>query len=168
MWRHPWVRRLWPWVLALDLWRVYLASIAWPLLRGWVVVADRYVLDAQVEVMAYLEEAEAVGLPVALRLLAWVSPRPAMHFLLDVPADVAAGRAVGGENPAFLGRQAAHYRNLAMERGLCVLDAARPREELSSEVVRAVLLRYYRRYRTLINGLFLFNPRAKRPFLERD
>jgi len=33
--------------------------------------------------------------------------------------------------------------------------------------VRLSLLRYYRRYRTFVNGLFLFNPRARRPFLEQ-
>ncbi len=167
MWRRPWVRRLWPWLLALDLWPVYLASVAWPLLRGWVVVADRYVLDAQAEVAAYLQEAGAAGLPLALRLLAWACPRPAVHFLLDVPAGVAAERAVGEEKTEFLAREADCYRSLAATGGLSVLDAARPQEELSTEMVRVVLLRYYRRYRTFVNGLFLFNPRAKRPFLER-
>lgn len=168
MWRRAWVRRLWPWVLAFDLWRTYLTSIAWPLLWGWIVIADRYVADAQAEVAAYLDEAGVQGLPLALRLLAWASPRPTMHFLLDVPADVAAGRAAGAESPSFLARQAAHYRNLTAARRLSVLDATRPQEEVSSEIVRAVLLRYYHRYRTVVNGLFLFNPRAKRPFLERD
>ena len=107
-------------------------------------------------------------MPLALRLLAWASPRPAVGFLLDVPADVAAERAAGGENPLFLARQSARYRTLASEGGLRVLDATRPEEALSSEIVRTVLLRYYHRYRTVTNGLFLFNPRAKRPFLERD
>lgn len=167
MWRRPWVRRLWPWLLALDLWRAYLASVAWPLLRGWVVIADRYVADAQAEVAAYLETAGTPGLPLALRLLERASPRPAARFLLDVPAAVAADRAAGEEQTGFLARQVACYRDLAAKHGAFVLDAARPQEELSSEMVRIVLLRYYRRYRTFINGLFLFNPRAKRPFLEQ-
>ena len=39
-----------------------------------------------------------------------------------------------------------------------VLDAARPLEGISDEVVYRTLTRYFDRYRTLINGLFLANP----------
>lgn len=166
LWRRPVVQRVWPWVIALDLWRQYLARVAWPLLRGWVVIADRYVADAQAEVAAYLDAAGDGRVPLALRLLERVSPRPAVWFLLDAPPDVAARRKAGQESEAFLARQARWYRRLAQARRGHVLDATRSLEDVSSEVVRGTLLRYYRRYRTVINGLFLFNPRAKRPFLE--
>lgn len=166
-WRRPVVRVVWPWVIALDLWRQYLTRVAWPLLCGWVVIADRYVADAQAEVAAYLEAAGEGRVPFALRLLERLSPRPAIAFLLDVPPDVAACRKAGQESEAFLARQAAWYRRLAQTRGWHVLDAAEPLDAIAGETVRLTLLRYYRRYRTFINGLFLFNPRAKRPFLEQ-
>ncbi len=168
LWRRPVVRRVWPWVIALDLWRQYMARVAWPLLRGWVVIADRYVADAQAEVAAYLDAAGAGYVPLALRLLERLSPRPAIRLLLDVPPDVAARRKAGQESEAFLGRQAEWYRRLAQAKGWHVLDAAQPLETVAGETVRLTLLRYYRRYRTFVNGLFLFNPRAKRPFLEQD
>ncbi|MGB9593377.1 MAG: nucleotidyltransferase family protein [Anaerolineae bacterium] len=168
LWRRPVVRRVWPWVIALDLWRQYMARVAWPLLRGWVVIADRYVADAQAEVAAYLEAAGEGRVPPALRLLERLSPRPALWFLLDVPPDVAARRKAGQESEAFLARQAEWYRRLARAGRGRVLDAAWPLEAVAGETVRLTLLRYYRRYRTVINGLFLFNPRAKRPFLEQD
>ncbi len=167
LWRRPLVRRVWPWVIALDLWGQYLARVAWPLLRGWVVIADRYVADAQAEVAAYLEAAGEGHVPPALRLLERLSPRPAVAFLLDVPPNVAASRKTGQESEAFLAGQAAWYRRLAQARRWHVLDAAQDLEAISGETVRLTLLRYYRRYRTFVNGLFLFNPRAKRPFLER-
>lgn len=167
LWRRPAVRRVWPWVIALDLWRQYLARVAWPLLRGWVVIADRYVADAQAEVAAYLDAAGAGRIPLALRLLERLSPRPAIAFLLDVPPDVAAHRKAGQESETFLARQAVWYRHLAQTRGWHVLDASQALETIASETVRLALLRYYRRYRTFVNGLFLFNPRAKRPFLEQ-
>jgi thymidylate kinase len=166
LWRRPLVRRVWPWVLAFDLWRQYLGSVAWPLLRGRVVIADRYVADAQAEVAAYLDEAGAPGMPLALRVLERVSPRPAVRFLLDVPPEVAAARKGGEENSDFLQRRATHYRQIAAGPGWRVMDATQPLEDLSSEIVRTVLLRYFHRYRTTFNALFLFNPRAKRPFLE--
>jgi len=167
MWHRPAVRTLWPWALALDLWRQYAVSIGWPLLRGWVVIADRYVADAQAEVAAYLDSVDGGSVPFALRLLQRVSPRPALRFLLDVPPEVAAARKGGEESPQFLGLQIARYRELARQGGWQILDAAQPAEAISSEIVRVSLLRYYRRFRTRINGLFLFNPRAKRPFLEQ-
>ena len=166
-WRRPLVRRLWPWVIALDLWRQYLARVAWPLLRGWVVIADRYVADAQAEVAAYLDAVGDGRVPLALRLLERVSPRPALWFVLDAPPAVAAHRKAGQESEAFLARQAAWYRRLAQAGRARVLDATQPLEAVSGEAVRLSLLRYYRRYRTFVNGLFLFNPRAKRPFLEQ-
>lgn len=168
LWRRPLVRRVWPWVIALDLWRQYMAHVAWPLLRGWVVIADRYVADAQAEVAAYLEWAGGGYIPLALRVLERVSPRPAIWFLLDVPPEVAARRKDGQETQDFLASQAAWYRRLAQARRGHVLDAAQPLAIVSGETVRLALLRYYRRYRTFINALFLFNPRAKRPFLEHE
>jgi len=168
MWRRPAVRRLWPWALALDLWRLYLARVAWPLLRGKVVIADRYVADAQVEVAAYLAEAGGGGVPFALRLLEWISPKPALRFLLDVPPEVAAQRKGGQESVEFLRTQIEQYRQIAGGSGWRVLDAARLQEELSSEIVRVSLLQYYRRYHTFINSLFLFNTRARRPFLRKE
>lgn len=167
MWRRPVVRRLWPWLLALDLWRQYAVSIAWPLLRGWVVIADRYAADAQAEVAAYLGAVGIHRVPFALWLLERVSPKPALRFLLDVPPDIAAHRKAGQESTEFLRAQSERYLRIADGSGWRVLDAAQPLEEVSSEIVRVSLLRYYRRYRTFINGLFLFNPRAKRPFLEK-
>ena len=161
------MRRLWPWVLALDLWRQYAVSIGWPLLRGWVIIADRYVADAQAEVAAYLDAAGGGSVPFALRLLEKVSPKPALRFLLDLPPDVAAQRKGWEESPEFLGFQIARYRELARQGDWRILDAEQPAEAISSEIVRVSLLRYYRRFGTRINGLFLFNPRAKRPFLEQ-
>lgn len=167
LWQRPLIRRLWPWVLALDLWRQYMVSIGWPLLRGSVVIADRYVADAQAEVATYLDRAGHPGLPLALRLLGWLSPRPALQFLLDVPAEEAARRAASAESAEFLRAQSGHYRQMAEKDGWRVLDASRPRMDVSSEIVRITLLRYFYRYRTTANALFLFNPRAKRPFLEK-
>jgi thymidylate kinase len=168
LWRRPVVRRLWPWALALDLWRQYAVSIAWPLFRGTVVIADRYMADAQAEVAAYMKMAGSGGVPLALRLLEWLSPKPSLRFLLEVPPDVAALRKGGQESANFLAMQAEQYRRIAKGSGWRVLNAAQPLEDLSSEIVRVSLLRYFHRYRTFFNGLFLFNPRAKRPFLERN
>jgi thymidylate kinase len=168
LWRRPVVRRLWPWALALDLWRLYIARVTWPLLRGKVVIADRYVADAQAEVAAYLEEAGEGSVPFALRLLERVSPKPALRFLLDVPPSVAVQRKGGQESEGFLEAQIAQYRRLAGGTGWHTLDTTRPQEAISSEVVRVSLLHYYRRYHTFVNSLFLFNPRAKRPFLREE
>ncbi len=54
LFRHPLVRAAWPWLVALELGATYLARIGWPLLRGEVVVVDRYLLSALAELAGWL------------------------------------------------------------------------------------------------------------------
>jgi len=180
MWRRPAVRRLWPWALALDLWLQYMGRIAWPLLRGWVVIADRYVADAVAEVQAYwalagettgTEHDGETGRPRraaptetgAFRVLAWMSPQPTMAVLVDVSAEVAGARKGADESPRFLNAQVDAYRALAAAGRLVALDNTRDPAVVGTELVPRVLRRYYRSNRTLINALFLSNPRVRRP-----
>lgn len=163
LWARPAVRLFWPWALALDLWRQYLPRVAWPLMRGWVVIADRYTADAVAEVEAYLAAAGHPGSPVALRLLGILSPRPICAYLLRVPPELAAERKGGAESGVFLAAQAEAYDQLVARGRLVPLENSQDFDSVSSTLVRRVLTRYYRSYRTLLNALFLSNPRVRRP-----
>jgi thymidylate kinase len=141
--RSPLARAGFVWLTALDLWLSNLRRVAWPLLRGQVVIADRYVLDAAAELGQILDH-PAPGRLAAMRLLRALSPRPDVAYLLEVPPQVAACRAEGAEAEELLAAQAGLCRDLARSWGAQVVANDAPFEEVSARIVREVLRLYYR------------------------
>ena len=158
LFRHPLARRLWPWLIALELGVSYLARVRWPLLRGEVVVVDRYVLSALMELAARLEQPEIARTPAA-RLLRLLAPRPDRAYWLDIPAEVALARKEGRESPDYLSQQAARLPALADELGSVRLDGTQPADAISDRIITQTLRAYLDAHRTLLNGLFWANPR---------
>ncbi len=156
MFRRPLVRALWPWAMALELGATWLVRVRWPLLRGEVVVADRYVEGALVELAARLDRPD-VKRSAPGRLLRALAPRPAFSYWLDVPVDVALARKDGDESAAFLARQAAAADG--RRTGVVTLDATQPAADLSDRIVAEVLRTYEDRHWTLLNAIFYANPR---------
>jgi thymidylate kinase len=155
---NPVARWGWSAVVVTDLLVQYWLRVVWPLLRGHVVIADRYTADAEAELAAYLDLGPGRR-SMAGRILAALTPRPQMSFLLDLAPEVAEARmGEGRESVAYLQRLREIHLEQARRTGAIVLDAARPLEEVSDEVVYRTLTRYFDRYRTLINGFFLANP----------
>ena len=164
--RHPLVQGLWPWLIALEAGVSYARRIGWPLLRGEVVIADRYLLSTLMELAARLDRPD-IGRTVPGRILKLLAPRPRFSFWFDVPSEVALARKAGQESPAFLQRQATLLPGLAAEMGATRLDGTRPLAELNVELVTQVLRDYLDAHRTLLNGLFWANPRRlPRPWRE--
>lgn len=157
---HPLVRRLWPWAIAVELGATWTARIRWPLMRGEVVVADRYVESALVELAARLNRPD-IARSAPGRLLRLLAPRPAFSYWLDLPVDVALARKDGDEAGAFLAKQVCNAnRQFALQD--CVrLDATAPMAELSDRIVTEVLRAYEDRHWTLLNALFCSNPKPR-------
>jgi len=155
---HPLARRLWPWLIALELGASYLVRVRWPLLRGEVVVVDRYVLSALMELGVRLDRPGIARTPAA-RLLRWLAPEPGRAYWLDIPAEVALARKEGREAPDFLARQIALLPALADELGSARLDGTQPVGVLSDQIITETLRGYFDAHRTLLNGLFWANPR---------
>ncbi len=107
------------------------------LAMGTWVVCDRYLASS----VAY---GEAQGLdPVWLTDIQRVLPVPDLTVLLDISTEVAAARKVSHrdrfeQDLALLGRVRASYLRQATAGGWTVVDAARPREEVAGDVLRAV------------------------------
>jgi len=169
MLRTPLARWGWSAVVVVDLLVRYWRQVAWPLLRGNVVIADRYVADAEAELTAYLD-LETGRRSWAGRLLSAMSPRPAMIFILDLPAEVAEKRmGPGRESLAYLRLLREIHLWQAENSGAILLDATRSLEDVSDELVYRALTRYFDRYRTIANALFLVNPsRVLSSRLERE
>jgi thymidylate kinase len=164
--RHPLVRLAW---LLYNLgglvlrynWRVRLRC--W---LGEVVICDRYVYDAVVEMEASLSDSPGLA-RLAGRILSGLCPRPEAAWLLDVPADLSVARQ-GDENRSpssaeELSRQRSAYLDLAAASGLTVTTTRGRPEESTSLVVRETLRRYFADYRTWVNALLLSNPDQMNP-----
>jgi len=156
--RQPWARALWPWIVGADLSLAVLVRI-WPRLwLGRVVVADRYVLDALADLAARLDDPGVWAHP-AVRLARWLAPRPRETFLLDLDPETALARKGGDEWLPLLRAQSEAYRRLAGEPGVCRVDADRPWEDVSDEIVYRALTDYFDAFWTRWNVILLSNPR---------
>ena len=158
--RSPLLRAGFVWLMALDLWLGYLRQIVWPLWRGRIVLADRYILDAAAELGQILNHPAPQRL-WAIRVLRFLSPRPHQAYLLEVPAQVAAARSATAEAPELLAEQAALQRALAAEWGVVVVDNSQPFDLVGGRLARDILRPYGRDFRTALNGLFFSNPKRR-------
>jgi dTMP kinase len=156
------LRFAWATANALDLALSYQWRVRLLLMTGRVVVCDRYTFDAAVEIADRLGSREALrSLPV--RLLFALAPKPRIAYLLDAPAEVAAGRALDPEDAATVAAQQRLYRELAVTRGLRIVDVRGEPAEASDRMVCEVLTEYEDNFGTLINGLLLSNPGQLNP-----
>jgi thymidylate kinase len=105
-------------------------------LRGRIVIYDRFVLDTLVELrFSYGPESD---LPVQESLARVLAPKPQLAFLLDLPAEEALRR-----KPDWSAQQTelrrGLYEQLHRSLGVRQIDATRPAEEITYELVREVL-----------------------------
>lgn len=154
--RSPLARWGWSWLTAIELLLRYTRRVTLPLVMGRVVICDRYIYDAFADWAAYFDErAEQCG---AARLLRLLSPRPQIAYWLQIPTHVAQSRSTAWLLESFLDSQTTAYERMAAPYGLCRVEGSRDQEELADELVHQVLGRYFARYRTAINHVFLKNP----------
>ena len=112
-----------------------LARATWPrILRGEVVVCDRYLLDAEVELRYFYGDRRFRAQSALLRLL---TPAAAAAFLLEVDPALAAdrkGEFSSGQNA----RRAALYAELAARGGADRVDGSRERDEIAEQLATEV------------------------------
>ncbi len=119
---------------AIEIW----LQVTPHLLRGRIVVCDRYLHDTILRV-AVLSGAPAERMPDLLRKLRYYYvPRVALGLLIDVPPEVAMSRKDDVPDIAFLEQRVPLFRALAATLGMRVIDGARPPEDVAKDVWRAV------------------------------
>lgn len=136
---------------------VWLLRIRWRLLRGDIVIADRYVADYDVELSARLPGTPRVRRAL-VSLLRALAAKPGRAFLLDVDGGTARRRAVpdgSGFDPETVTRL---YRDRASEFGLVAIDASQSFEAASTVVEREALRTYFNHYGMAGNSLYFQNP----------
>jgi len=103
--------------------------------RGRVVICDRYVLDALVQLRyAYGTGRGTRPLDALLRV---IPPRPQLSYLLDVPPEIATARKPEYDVDQNTER-AQIYRKLAHEHGAIWIDSTLPPEEICAQIARDV------------------------------
>lgn len=150
-------RIAWTALNVLDLALFYNWEVRRRTLVGNVVVCDRYVADAEVEIRSRLSEKDGIARRLT-GLLPLLSPKPDAGFLLDAPPEAAAERSADPESASELARQGELYRTLAAQLGLRVLAGDANKEQTAETIVNSVLEEYMADYGTLMNGLMLSNP----------
>ena len=134
-----WRRRIWLTAAIVDLalyYSVWMRGLKWV---GFVVLADRYFLDTEIDFKRNYPE-EDVALWWLWRLLVLLAPRPQHRFLLLVPPGVSAHRSVEKnepfpDSPETLEWRYARYREKAAEGGWCVLDGREPLEVVHRRIM---------------------------------
>lgn len=161
LFRSPWARRLWPWLILVELTGYYFRRVRIPLWRGHVVICDRYTADALAEMAARLED-PAIPDRLPARLLRRLSPRPHMVIYLAIDPRLARERQpahLQQGTPELAEHQAAMYNRLMQEEGAHVFDGTRRPEELSDAIVYDVLSDYFAGFHTFLNIFLLSNPK---------
>lgn len=120
--RNSAIAKLWPITQALDFVPRAVLSVGLPLLRGRVVISDRYVYD----LIAELSDQELLGRKTRSLLLT-ILPRSDISFLMDVSEDIAWKRAAvpgrAREQPLYdLSRRRSVYQRLAKDFSMHVIN----------------------------------------------
>jgi len=134
---RSWQRLLWPWVVVLELLGTYLVRVVPLLLVRRIVLCDRHVLDAAVDLSFRLGD-ENLQARIAWRLFEFLAPRPGLHFLLDVSPQEAARRKDLEVSATRLEERRQRYQTFR-SRDVRVIDTERDREEVADELGEILL-----------------------------
>jgi thymidylate kinase len=135
---RPVVRRIWLTSAILELGWFYGLRVRWWQQRGYLVICDRYLVDALVDVRVQFPQDRVEGW-WCWRFLAWVAAHPDAAFMLLVPPAESVRRGAARREPfpdpeGIADLRWAEYLRLAKEGHWIVLDGRRSVQELSVEV----------------------------------
>lgn len=133
-----------------------LQYLRWRLLRGDVVLADRYLCDAQVEFALRLPNRPRLAAAL-VHMLRWAAPRADREYLIRVDPALSDRRDPPLPNEPDRETVCAAYDRVALERTMHVVDGNRDLEIVASEVVHDALTLYMGRFRPLGNAPFFEN-----------
>jgi thymidylate kinase len=134
LFRNRWLAAIWRQITLIEHTGEILAVALPHLLRGRIVVCDRYIYDSLIgtAVLAGTTPDQLFAqLPQARR---YPVPAPALWFLIDLPAQTAFDRRTDVVDVAFLERRVPLYRAAALGLGARVIDGDRTPEAIADDV----------------------------------
>jgi thymidylate kinase len=93
-----WIQRIWITLAILDLLRIYGFSIRWQILRGNVVLCDRYLWDTYIDFKIMFPDIKITNWLI-WKILVKLSPIPNKAFLLVIPAELSEERCSNKYDP---------------------------------------------------------------------
>lgn len=151
------VRFIYGVLVSLELFWSYAVKTRLFLLLGYVVLCDRYLADARVDLATSTGRSWRAA-PVAFRFLEAFSPRPHLSFLLDVGEEEALARKPEEGGREHLGQARRSLLQWAQNAGATVLGPEASLAEVHKRIVSEVLDRFYRHYGTVLNRLLWSHP----------
>ena len=142
--KKPVLRNGWTLLVLIDSLLHYWAKVLLPMLAGRVVIADRYVHDALVE-LAVSAEREEIAESLMASIVRFLSPKPDLAYLLDVSPLIALARKPE-ETLGYLESQIRVYHRMARRGELCIVDAEADQEVVVDKITHKVLSAYFRRW----------------------
>lgn len=135
---RPGLRKLWLLAAILDLHRVYGVIFRLWLRQGKVVIADRYLVDTQIDFRLNFP-VERVEKWRSWRFLERLAPKPDLAFMLLVPVAVSLRRSDEKkepyrDSPEALSQRLEFYQQAADQTPWIVLDGLRPVDELAGQI----------------------------------
>jgi hypothetical protein len=134
-----------------------LLTVRWRLLRGDVVISDRYLCDFEVELSVRLQNQPYLA-SVLLTPLRWLAARPQRAYLLRAKPEVAGQRAAPDRGDLDLADMLNRYDALVGRHGLRVYDGILQFDELATALVHDALSSYMASFQQLVRALFFSNP----------
>jgi thymidylate kinase len=153
---------IWKWVIFLELVSYYNFKLRWLFFSRKVVICDRYIDDAIVELSVMY--GRDFSKTFFARLLRSLSPKPDLQLFVDVPieeifrrnSDIEEGR-------EFLENSRIYFDSVHNESNIKIINGSRSKENISTEISNIVLRAYYRRYSPLGKKLLLASTKQMNP-----
>jgi len=151
------LRKIWAYLTILDFAYIYLFKIKPHLIRGKIVICDRYIYDHIADLMydgLYNEK--------AVKFLLKLIPNPDVSFIFDVPVDIAITRKADTKDVLeswrfedsvedYLNKQRRNYFEIAELLRIPIVDATRDFKELQREIYGRIIHTYINRQRREIS-----------------
>jgi len=146
------IRFLWSYLVSIDMIVTYFFHVKLPLLRGRVVICDRYVYDAVAEIESSLNAKDRLN-RLAIKLMLAIVPKPDVCYLLDLPEEACAQRKDENTDIEYLQQQRGIYTTLEHRYDLRLKRTDREFSDTTDEIIGEVLSSYYDSYKTIIGSL---------------
>ncbi len=145
------IRYLWMYLNMITLWIEYLFKVKLPLLLRKVVICDRYIYDALVDIDTFSplsnKDINKVAITKIFRIL---SPKPNIFFLCNTPPEVAVKRERYPEaiqSIDVLNRKIRLYNQLSQKTNFVQIDSLYELPKIKSQIVNRALSVYFALYK---------------------
>ena len=98
MFGNFWIQRAWIIIAIIDLLRIYAFSIRWHILRGRLVICDRYLRDTLIDFKILFPQIDIENWRL-WKVLVWCTPKPNLQCLLMIPESLSEKRCLEKYEP---------------------------------------------------------------------